>query len=82
MAAASSWKIKFPHFEKQGLSATLRLSSRRRMSPCAAPGELLTKSGVARMGLSSQDPGPRVDTWDCLRWLTLTQEQQRRGGKR
>ena len=76
MAAASSWKIKFQHFE-QGRSATVRLV--RRMSPCVALGELLTKSRVERMGLSSRDT---VDTWDCLRWLTLIQGQQRGGAKR
>ena len=39
-----------------------------------ALGELLTKSQVERMGLSSRDT---VDTLDCLRWLTLIQRQQR-----
>ena len=40
MAASSSWKIKFQHFE-QGRSATVRLV--RRMSPCAGPRGIIDK---------------------------------------
>ena len=40
MAAASSWKIKFPHFE-QGRSATERLA--RRMSPRVGPRGIIDK---------------------------------------
>ena len=53
MAAASSWKIKFPRFEKGECNTEIGEETEE-MFPCAAPGELLTKSRVERMGLSSQ----------------------------
>ena len=74
MAAASSWKIKFPRFEKGG-SATLRLARRlRRCLRVSPPGELLTKSRVERMGLSSQHRPTGVLTlgtvYDGSLWYT------------